>query len=101
MSFMNKSCSTLMPSSKGRLTAASTHWMLYSGAKNPLVFLEIDFLNSEKSSSFPLSDLIFSSASLTFTKGLPSETTLFAKEIASFSNSASLASSSTKPISKH
>ena len=37
-----------MPSSKGRLTAASTHWMLYSGAKNPLVFLKIDFLNLEK-----------------------------------------------------
>ena len=75
--------------------------MLYSGAKKPLVFLAMDFLNSEKSSSFPLSDAILSSASLTLTKGLPSDTILLAKLVASFFRSSSFANSSTRPISKH
>ena len=75
--------------------------MLYSGARKPLVFLATDFLKSEKRASFPLSDLILSSASLTLTKGLFSETIFLAKETAPPSRSSSLAISSTSPISRH
>ena len=75
--------------------------MLYSGAKNPLVFLAIDFLKSEKRASFPLSDLILSSASLTLTRGLFSETIFLANETAPPNKSFSSAISSTSPISRH
>ena len=101
ISLMNKSLSTLMPSSKGLFTAASIHWILYSGAKNPLVFLSIDFLKFWKSSSLPLAAFTFSSRSLTFFSGLFSSIISFAKDIDSFKRSSLLANLSIRPFWRH
>ena len=46
--------STLMPSSNGRFAAASTHWMMYSGARNPRDFLAIEARNAANNSVLPL-----------------------------------------------
>ena len=62
----NSFCSTLMPSSNGRLAAASMHWMLYSGARNPRAFLAIDRRKLANSSVSPLAarDLVVAIAHL-------------------------------------
>ena len=75
--------------------------MLYSGAKKPLVRLAIDFLKSVNKVTFPLSALMFSSLSLTLTRGLFSSTIVVANLIASANRFSSLANSSTNPISRH
>jgi hypothetical protein len=58
-----------MPSANGRLTAASTALMQFSGARKPRVWRATLFLNSAKISGLPRAGAILSSRSRIFLSG--------------------------------
>ena len=94
------SCSTFMPASKSPAsTAASTHWMIISGAKRPRIFRAAFFRAASKISALPRSAATLSVRSRTRFLPLPSATAARAQARAPAMKSSPSMTSSTMPRS--
>ena len=91
---MNRVRSTFRPSSKGRVAAASMHWMFDSGALKPRNLRALALRNSAKTSGVPPA----TSRSRTFFSGQFSATTFLAKAMAPALRAPSSTISSTRPM---
>ena len=92
--------STAIPSSNGKLTAASMHLILLSGARKPRNFRALAARNAANISGLLRAASTFSLDSRTLRSGRCSTTILAAKASAAARSSPSGASSSTRPMAR-